>query len=271
MKIGIIVAMKEELEIIGANIKNRRESRIYGRKIYMGEIQQVSVVIMLGGIGKVNAAIYAQILISNFKINALINTGLASALNPKYEIGDIIIGDGAFQHDYGSINKNRLVTYKVGAVPEIGNGDNNKALIQPLPMLEKPNSTKRNQSSDIIAKHISLINDLFYEVTVNHKDRKPKIHQGTIATGDQSISNEFRKKEIRELGADVIEMEGAAIAQTAYIFDIPLMIIRIISDKNGKETIFNLSTFIAEICRNNSQMIIHLFAENARILKEYLT
>ena len=101
MQIGIIAALPQELEIITANIEGKQIRQIHGYEICKGKIDHVDIVIILGGVGKVNATISSQLLISNFKLDALIVTGLAGGLNSKYEIGDIIIANGVFQHDFG--------------------------------------------------------------------------------------------------------------------------------------------------------------------------
>ena len=99
-KVGIIVAMEEELEQI-LNITNDiKEKEISGLNFKLGKIEKKNVVLVKSGVGKVNAARVTQILIDKFNVEYVINVGSAGALNPLLNIGDIVIGEKLVQHDF---------------------------------------------------------------------------------------------------------------------------------------------------------------------------
>lgn len=239
MQIGIIAALPEELDVILSSMENKK---IYNKKFHKGKIGSVNIVAMLGGMGKVNAVISAQLLISNFKLDALIVTGLAGALNPEYEIGDIIIAKEAFQHDCGFLGNDGLVTHAPGTMPEISIGTGQESFIRNL----------------YIPKDIKSIRPSFTSIEIDGQNRNPEIHIGRVATGDQFIANDKKKDELIKLGADLVEMEGSAIVELGPIFNIPIIIIRVISDKAGSEAKFDFPIFIESVSKNNAIMINHL-------------
>ncbi|MCP3874896.1 MAG: 5'-methylthioadenosine/S-adenosylhomocysteine nucleosidase [Desulfobacteraceae bacterium] len=93
--------------------------------IVKGKIGSHSVYATLSGIGKVNAAAMAQKLISEYKINILIFSGVAGGINPAFNIGDVVFVTQAFQHDYGYLGET-FKMHAVGTVPEIGIGTGNE-------------------------------------------------------------------------------------------------------------------------------------------------
>ena len=99
-KIGIIVAMEEELESILDIMDNIEEKEIYGLTFKTGQIEKNKIIVVKCGVGKVNAARVTQILIDTFNVKCVINVGAAGALNPFLNIGDIVIGEKLIQHDF---------------------------------------------------------------------------------------------------------------------------------------------------------------------------
>ena len=99
-RVGIIVAMQEELEEILNIMTNTEEKEIYELNFIIGKIEKNRVVVVKCGVGKVNAARVTQLLIDKFEVKCVINLGAAGALNPFLNIGDIIIGEKLVQHDF---------------------------------------------------------------------------------------------------------------------------------------------------------------------------
>ena len=157
------------------------------------------------------------------------------------------------------LGETKLVTHKSGTIPEIGIGTGKELIIQPLLISEK---------SEDVMDYLSSLHNLFSQITVNGEERKPNIYQGVVATGDQFISSNSRKKEIIELGGDIVEMEGAAIFEVTAIFDVPLIMIRAVSDKACEEAKFDFPAFICEASKNNALVITNLI--KSQQLKEYL-
>ena len=98
--IGIIAAMQEEMNEIKKIMNNVQEKTIYELKFYEGTINNKNIVLVESGVGKVNAARTTQVLIDNYKIDAVINIGSAGSANQELQIGDIVIGKTLVQHDF---------------------------------------------------------------------------------------------------------------------------------------------------------------------------
>lgn len=206
-KIGIIVAMQEELEEVLKIMSDIEEKEIYGISFVDGKIEKEKVVVVKSGVGKVNAARTTQILIDKLDVTKVINVGSAGALNPSLNIGDIVIANKLIQHDFDITAFN----HKKGYITGVG---------------------------DYIYCDENLINKL--KKAANKLGNKAyNIKTGTIASGDIFCTEINMKNKIySKFNADCVEMEGAAIAQVCYLDKIPFIVIRSISDSpNGNNAI----------------------------------
>lgn len=208
-KIGIVVAMEEECEAIKKIMKNEEFREIYNLNFITGKISEKECVIVKSGVGKVNAARTTQVLIDYFKVEYIINLGAAGAINDDLDIGDILIGKYVVQHDFDIT----AFGHSKGYITGVGN----------------------NIECD------NFLIEKFKEVINNIPERDYKIKLGIVATGDIFCTDVSMKDKIRaKFGADVVDMECAAIAQVAYLNNLPFVVVRSISDKpNG----YNASTF----------------------------
>lgn len=206
-KIAIIAAMEEEVNEIKKIMNNIKVKKIYELSILEGNIQDKECILVKCGVGKVNAARTTQILIDNYDIKYVINVGSAGAGSYDLKIGDIVIGKTLVQHDFDIT----AFGHKKGYISNIG----------------------ENISSDK-----NLI-DEFEKVINNIKNKEYNIKIGTIASGDIFCNDIKMKEKINtKFNADVIEMEGAAIAQVCYLDKIPFIVIRSISDTpNGSNEV----------------------------------
>ncbi len=199
-KIGIIGAMDEEVSKIKDCLEHMQVTTIAAMDFYEGSLNGINVVIVRSGIGKVNAAICTQILIDKFNVTAIINTGIAGSLKNEINIGDIVLSTDAIQHDVDAA----AFGYELGVIPRMDTSDF-KASQELITIAE--------QSCKNILKHVNVF-------------------CGRILSGDQFISDKEKKDWLTNTFAGYCtEMEGAAIAQTAYLNQIPFLIIRAISDK----------------------------------------
>ena len=201
--IGIIGAMECEINRIKSMLKNIEETNYCQFTFYRGELFDKSIVLVKSGVGKVASAVCTQIMIDLFKPDYIVNTGVAGGLKTGIEIGEIIIADKLVQHDFDT-------TFLGYAKGYVCNGINPKEPTYFYPDKELVKNFEKGLSS---------------------KDPEIKHHIGTVASGDTFISSNTKKKEIKELfDACAVEMEGAAIAQTATLNNLPFVIIRAISD-----------------------------------------
>ena len=193
-KIGLIFAMKEELEETKSKLEFIKKYNIYDLIIYECSINDKICYLIESGIGKVNAGFSTQILIREFEVDCVINLGVAGSVSKEVKKTDIVVAENLVQHDFDLTSFGR----EKGTIPNVGKYINcDKYLLS-------------------IAKKIKLNNNVFY---------------GAIASGDIFVYEEAMGKKINnKFGALCVEMEGAAIAQVCYLCKTPFLVIRSISD-----------------------------------------
>lgn len=200
MKLGIIGAMKEEVAQLKEVMSGTEVISAAGMDFYTGAIAGKPVVVVQSGIGKVNAAVCTQLLIDRFDIKAIINTGIAGSLKEEINIGDIVLATDVVHHDVDTGG----FGYPAGQIPQMN-------------VFSFPADESLRQTA------ILCFETMYPEA---------KAHCGRIVSGDQFISDKQKKKWLSNtFNGYCTEMEGAAIAQTAYLNRLPCLIIRSISDK----------------------------------------
>lgn len=230
-KIGIIGAMESEIELL----KTYFEGKIYkraGLSVYDGTIFNKPVVFARAGIGKVNAAICTQVLISNFGAELIINCGIAGAISKELSVLDIVISEKAFQHDVDAT----YFGYKLGQIPDIS-GIFWKADTTLIKRTKAAFKKLADGNFDFDNKSIFKNKDTL------HKDFSAcKMLTGAIATGDVFVTADSHRSRIKSIcpATACVEMEGAAIAQVASANAVPFLILRSISD-SADETVEQLS------------------------------
>lgn len=195
---GIIGAMRIEVEAIKSLMENRHAETISGVEFVSGTLHGKEVVIAVCGIGKVAAAMCTQTMILKYSPDCIINTGVGGSLSTRLSIGDIAIAESLVQHD--------MDTSPLG--DPIG-------LISGLNIVNIPTDKR---VADILEKCVEGLDGI-------------KAIRGVIASGDQFVASEEKKKLICEnFNAVVCEMEGAAIAQVCYTNGVPFGVVRAVSD-----------------------------------------
>jgi adenosylhomocysteine nucleosidase len=247
--IGILSAMPAELESLKNKISKQKE---ISKGIIKGKIGSHTVYATLSGIGKVNAAAMAQKLISEYNINILIFSGVAGGINPAFNVGDVVIVSQAFQHDFGYLGE-KFKIHAVGTLPEIGIGTGNESVYFDL-----SNFWQKEVLADM-KKNAVKFSKSFANVQVNNKEYLPVLKlNGIVATGDQFIANEAKKQSLRDQKADIIEMEGAAVAQITQKNEVPCLILRSLSDKAGEKANIDFQKFFEIMATNNSSLVAYL-------------
>ena len=198
MKIGIIFALKEELEALLKVLTLKKEYNIFDLTFYECELEDKEIIMVESGIGKVNSARTTQILIDNMKVDYIFNIGVAGSVSDKVNICDVVIGEKLVQHDFDVTPFN----YEKGQIPNVG---------------------KYIESDSYL---VSLAKDIKTDSNV---------HLGVIASGDIFVNDpKMSNKIATKFNALCCEMEGASIAQVCYLSHIPFLVIRSISDSvNG--------------------------------------
>lgn len=223
-KIGIIGAMELEVEQLKKEMAVSAVTKKAGMDFFEGILNEASVVVVRCGIGKVNAALCTQILADMFQVSHVINTGVAGSLNPKLDIGDILISRDALHHDMDAT----IFGYQPGEVPQMG--------LQAFPADER--------LMDLAKKACQSANP---DISVIY---------GRVVSGDQFISSkEVKERLIRQFQGDCTEMEGAAIAQAAHLNGLPFVIIRAISDKADDSAQMDYPAFETAAAKHSAALV----------------
>ena len=208
--IGFVVAMEKEARLVldRSDIIDRQV--LAGKNIVKGRFCGKEFVLIIAGIGKVNAGMATQILIDNYSVERLVNFGLAGGKQ----------GSGLSAGDVVQVGKVCQYDFDLSELDEVSVG-----YMQDYDLIYFPAKTSASLASQ-------------YKVV-------------TCATGDRFTSKKIYLDTVRDLGAQVVDMESGAIAQVAFANGVDVSILKIISDVDGKyESIYSqYASNNAEICR----------------------
>lgn len=225
-KLGIIGAMDVEVATLKEKMENKTEHTVAGSVYCAGKLEGLDAVVVQCGVGKVNAALCAQVLCSVFGVTHIVNTGIAGSLCAELDIGDFVISVDAIYHDMDATN----FGYPMCQVPG-------------MPVLAFP-------------ADLELIDAAFDAANGTNPGH---VRRGRVATGDQFVaSSELKARIIANTGALCTEMEGTAIAHTAWKNHVPFVIIRAISDKADDSAEMDYPTFEAIAARRCAQVTLSL-------------
>lgn len=228
--LGIIGAMEVEVKELREMMENPQAQTVAGMTFYQGTIKGKEVVVVRSGIGKVNAGICSQILVDRYQVEGIINTGIAGSLRNEINIGDIVLATVAVQHDVDATG----FGYPIGEIPQMG-------------IKEFPADEKLRALAEACSKKANPDIQVFC---------------GRVASGDQFISSKEKKNWIQDnFDAYCTEMEGAAIAQAAYLNNIPYLVVRAISDKADDSANMDYSEFEAKAVENSVRLMAAMIAE----------
>lgn len=234
MKIGIIGAMSEEIEDLKSHMGNYSTEKKAGFTFYRGIIYDEEVILLLSGIGKVNAAMGTTLLIEKFDPDCIINTGSAGGFSSELTIGDIVISTEVRHHDVDAT----VFGYEYGQVPK-------------MPAAFIPN----NVLIDMAEKAVQTLENV-------------KTVKGLIATGDSFMHKDEHIHAVKEKLPTILaaEMEAAAIAQCCHNFELPFVIIRAISDIAGNnENQIEFQDFLKIAGANSALMVMEIL----KMISEY--
>lgn len=210
-KLGIIGAMEQEVESLLAQMQGKTSREIAGSTFFSGTLEGVDAVVVQCGVGKVNAALCAQILCDCFGVTHLVNTGIAGSLCAELDIGDLVVSRDAMYHDFDCVH----FGYPYGRVPGMD--------VTAFP------------ADDTL---------LGYAFAAAEQVNPSHTRIGRVASGDLFVADAVQKERIvAATQALCTEMEGAAIAQTAYRNQVPFVILRAISDKADDSAQMDYPTF----------------------------
>jgi len=202
MRVGILGALKEEIEPLVRSMDQLETSEWGRRSIRQGQIGHCRVFAMAGGVGKVKGAAATQYLIDQFSIEALICTGVAGAVNPRLRTGDIVISEKALQHDFDPGDPELLKRFR-----------------------------KRWVKADVGLVELAL-------EAARDRGLADRCFAGKVLTGDQAIVSRERREWLwKTFRGDCVDMESAAVAQVCLLNEVPFVIVRAISDSAEEDSV----------------------------------
>lgn len=231
-KIGIIGAMQVEVDGLVKKMENSSSKKVAGVTYYSGKLCGVNVVVARSGIGKVNAAIAATVMAQDFGVTSIINTGIAGSLSNELNIGDIVLSTDCLEHDMDATG----FGYKRGVIPQMADSD------------FKASESLLEAAKKAAAEVLTDIN----------------VKAGRVVSGDQFISDDAKKKELKELFNPMCtEMEGAAIAHAAAVNGVEFLVVRAISDKADGSANMDYEKFEKLAVENSVKLITAMLSKLA--------
>ena len=228
--IGIIGAMEEEVAHLKEAMQVEKTVERAAMTFVKGKLDGKDVVVVRSGIGKVNAGICAQILADLFEVDTLINPGVAGSLDAALDIGDIVISTDAVQHDMDV-----------------------SALGDPVGQIPRMDTFAFPADERLVQLAVQA-----------NEEANPDIHTftGRVVSGDQFVSDgAVKERLVTQFQAKCTEMEGAAIAQAAYLNKISCVIIRAISDKADNSSTMDYAAFEKQAITHTVRLVRNLMGK----------
>ena len=225
--IGIMCAMREELEPILKRVEVKEVKEYARNKFYLAKFEDKELVLAYSKIGKVNSATTATIMIERFKAKKILFSGVAGAIDSDLKIGDLIIATKTCQHDVDL----RVFGYEPGYIPE------SRVFFD------------CDRELNSIAKKVANKMGI-------------KLKEGIIASGDQFIHSKEKKEWIRKtFGASAIDMEGGAVGCVTWTLDVPFFMLRAISDTAEEGAGVDFDKFLEESSEVSAKFLIQMLKE----------
>ncbi|GLB47011.1 5'-methylthioadenosine/S-adenosylhomocysteine nucleosidase [Philodulcilactobacillus myokoensis] len=226
MTFGIVCAMEEEIKKLDDALDQKRTKDLKGIEFYSGQINHQSVVLVRSGIGKVEAGLTTALLINEFNVDVVINSGSAGGIGKGLSVGDLVVSTETAYHDVNAIPAG----YQYGQLPQ-----------QPARFKA---SKKWGEAIVNASKQVGLNAKL-----------------GLIVSGDQFIASQKTIDNILKHFPDALscEMEGAAVGQVAHQFNVPYVVVRAMSDVGDENANTSFDQFIIKAGKRSAEMLIHLF------------
>ena len=231
MKIAVIGAMEQEVELLRAELVDATTETIANSEITAGKIDGKEVILLKSGIGKVNAAMSTTILLSKYQPDVVINTGSAGGFDANLEVGAVVISDEVRHHDCDVT----AFGYEIGQMAG-------------MPAAYKSDEKLMNIAAEAVAE------------VGTHKSAV-----GLICSGDVFMADPVRVEEVRKNFPTMkaCEMEAAAVAQVCHQFNTPFVVIRALSDIAGKQSDVSFDEFLPVAAKHSTEVVLKAISKLA--------
>ena len=224
--IAVVGAMEQEIELLRESMTNVKHVSFGKFSAYEGELAGKRMVLVLSGIGKVNAAVSTSWVIHQFAPDCIINTGSAGGLGKGLKVGDVVIGETVAHHDVDVT----AFGYVWGQVPQL-----------PAAFASDENLIRQAEKAAQVFEGAAVT-------------------QGLIVSGDRFVHSSEGVAEIRSHFPEVkaVEMEAAAIAQTCHQLEVPFVIIRAVSDSADEKADIRFEEFLKTAAVSSAKMVTEI-------------
>ena len=224
MKIAVIGAMEQEVELLRASLQNVQTETIANSEYTSGTFEGKEVILLKSGIGKVNAAMSTTILLEKFQPDVVINTGSAGGFDPSLEVGAVVISDEVRHHDVDVT----AFGYEIGQMAGMPAAYQSDAKLMQI----------AKEAVEEVGEHQAAV--------------------GLICSGDVFMADPTRVEAVRELFPTMkaCEMEAAAVAQVCYQFGTPFVVIRALSDIAGKQSNISFEEFLPIAAKHSTEVVL---------------
>lgn len=246
MKLGIMTAMEEEFRLIAESFCFSAPRQIGPRTFFSAKYEGFDFTLVPSRIGKVAAAVTTSLLINEFKVDAILFTGVAGGADPSVRIGDIVVADRLVQHD---IDLKGVLGYQRFDIPLL---DKSEMLCSP-DLVDVANE----------AAKVAIDSELYRSGVGAFTTHVPQVHRGVIASGDTFVCDNAHRDSLTAAIPDLkcVEMEGAAAAQVCAEHGVPFVVARIISDEASHEAHIDFGAFIKDAAAVGSAAFVRSFVE----------
>lgn len=275
MRIGIMAALQQEIaDLLSLMGPQMQVTRIGQRDYYQGKIGQHDCVVVLARIGKVAASATCVTLIREFQVEQIVFTGLAGGLGASVQVGDIVVATELLQHDFdASPLFPRYEIPLLGCARFSTDHAMSQSLMQAADDYLHQADGLVNDVSDEMMAQFGLAAERFVPGAAeksaaenaeaeNIQGENPlhtiHLHQGLILSGDQFISSHEQADRLSTEHPEALatEMEGAAIAQICYEYEVPFVVLRVISDKANDDASVDFEGFLNHVAKYISSGIL---------------
>lgn len=222
-KIGIIGAMQVEIDLLLNGMEVHKETILAGFPFIIGRFNGEEIIVTRCGVGKVNAAACTQLLINEFKVDYIINTGIAGSLREDVQLLDMVISSDLVHHDVRKAQMKNLFPFQ--------------------------------ESFQANGKLIKLAKDACMEAGVS-------CHIGRVASGESFVeTSELKESIFTNLTPHCVEMEGSAVGHVAFINKVPFVVIRCVSDFANEEAVMDYKEFEKRAGHQSAAIVLSMIRD----------
>jgi adenosylhomocysteine nucleosidase len=234
---GILCATPEERDALKARLRTAPEPRRFGpTEVWTGDHAGRPFALALSGIGKVNAAAAATLLMAVMKAEVLVFAGVAGGVNPGLKVGDVLLGERLGIHDYGLMAQGTFTPTRSGLIP-----------------IGAPALTELHAVDQAVRGRLAALRDRVAPLL------PAQVRLGAIATADYFLNcRDTRDALHADLAADAMDMESGAVFQVAEDWGVPLYVIRTLSDLAGEDSHLTYPEMAALAARNSALCVAEL-------------